>query len=438
MFTIMKTKNILSKHTSKQRRKEERARIQSAEKAIQNALKHHNKVKKVLFPKMVEMIYEDNAPRIYKEHSLGYNIQLLFNAVSGRNNAKRRLVLKNLLLSLYKQRCTKLLRDKSYLDALYQISKYHHAFERDVATWKRNSHNPEKQIKDFIKHCFIKYPVPEFMYHVWLGRNSKYMTWFIDLTRGISVKNLMRVPVKLTKKGAHEFLLAPKQYNVAMALRRAQAKAFGSDDVTAERIASSRLSRNDFRNEVFWETVIRFFANQSMLDFNKMNEIMDYLDDCITNNVTYSIKGRTIVSLTRQSDEWHAAQAAYQSTQAHSLVWTPSLPSSMNFVEGKNEKRKKYRLYELCSSKALLAEGKKMGHCVATYAHSCYANRTRIFTLRALSLKGEETLATIEISPKTGTIVQAKARFNKAISNKAKEIMNDWAIVHGLKVSRWL
>jgi len=435
----MKTKNTTLKHTPKQRRKAERLRNQEAEKAIQNALKQHNKAKKVLFPKMIELLYENSPSKMYEEHSLAYKIELLFNALRNKNDAKRRLVFKNLLLSLYKQRCSKLLRDRNYLDAIFHISRYYHAFEKDIATWKRNSHNAERQLKDIIKHCFIKYPVPDFMYHVWLRHDRTYMTWFIDLARGISVKNLMRIPVTLTKKGAHHFLQAPKNYNIEMALRSAQAMAFGADNVTADRIAHSQLARNDFHKEAFWETVIRFFANQAMLDFNKMNEILDYLEDCITNNDAYSIKGRTIISLTRQSDEWHAAQAVYEATQEQLLVWNPSLSSSMNFVEGKNEKRKKYRLYELCSSKALLAEGKKMGHCVATYAHSCYTNRTRIFTLRAISFsKGEETLATIEISPKTYTIVQAKARFNKTISNKAKEIMNDWAVQHNLKVSRWL
>ena len=55
----MKTKNTTSKHLAKERRKEDQLRKLEAEKAIDNALKKHNKVKKVLFPKMVESIYEN-------------------------------------------------------------------------------------------------------------------------------------------------------------------------------------------------------------------------------------------------------------------------------------------------------------------------------------------------------------------------------------------
>jgi len=435
----METSQLHRKHKSKSRRLKEKLELKAKEEALQKSLKNHNIAKKLLFPTLVETIFEGKERTNYKENTLAYTLENFFNSLSKRKQSRRRDAFKAILNHLYKERCTKLLRDETFLYAIYQIAWFSTVYQRDIADWKRKSHNPEKQLKDIAKHCFVKYKVPAFMYEVWLDTNRKYMSWFIELARGNSVKSLSKVPVKLTKKSAHYFLQAPASYTIEMALRRAQALAHGTDELVAERIAHSSLSRNNFEHEVFWETVIQFFMNQTMLDFNKMGEIIDYLADCIRNNAEYTIKGRTIVSLTRQSDEWHVAQAIHSASMVELFTWNPLLNSSFIMRTKQEKDVKKYRLFELCSSKELIVEGKKMNHCVASYARSCCVKVTSIFTLRCTSfLKGEETLATIEVDTRSKTIVQAKARFNKPISAAAKKIMKDWAAHHDLKIGKWL
>jgi hypothetical protein len=435
----METSQIHRKHISKSRRLKEKLEIKAKEEALQKSLKNHSKAKKVLFPTMVETIYEGKERTQYEQNTLAHILENLFSSLSKKRQAKRRKAFKEILIHLYKQRCAKLLRNEELLYAIYQIAWFSSSNQRAITDWKRKSHNPEKQLKDIAKHCFVKYEVPAFMYEAWLDTNRKYMSWFIELARGNSVKSLSKVPIKLTKKSAHYFLQAPASYTIEMALRRAQALSFGTDELVAERIAHSSLSRNNFEHEDFWETVIQFFMNQTMLDFNKMNEILDYLANCIRNNAEYSIKGRTITSLTRQSDEWHVTEAIHNASMVELFTWKPSLNSSL-IIRAKQEKEtKKYRLFELCSSKELIAEGKKMNHCVASYARSCCVKVTSIFSLRCSSfLKGQETLATIEVDLRSQTIVQAKARFNKPISGSAKKIMNDWAVQHDLKIGKWL
>jgi len=435
----METQHIHRKHTSKSRRLKEKLAAKAKEAAIQESLQKHNKVKKVLFPAMVEKIYEGKERSNYEHHSLAYILESHFTALHKRKHPGRRAAFKEILLHLYKKRCTKLLRNEQYLSVLFQIAWFSLVSVRDIKSWKRNSHNADKQLKSIIKHCFVKYKVPEFMYSVWSDYNRKYISWFIDLAYGQSVKSLSKIPVRLTKKGAHYFLQAPKHYTIEMALRRAQALAFRNDELLAERIACTGLSRNNFYHEAFWETVIQFFMKQTMLDFNKMEEIIDYLSYCIDNDADYSMKGRTITSLTRQSDEWHIEQAVYSASTVEMFTWEPTLSSSY-MVQKKEEKDvKKYRLLELCSSKELIAEGRKMNHCVASYARSCCVKVTSIFSLRCISIsKGQEILATIELDNKSQTIVQAKARFNKPISPAARKIMNDWAAAHDLKIGKWL
>ncbi|WP_298417613.1 PcfJ domain-containing protein [uncultured Kordia sp.] len=435
----METSHIYRKHKSKSRRLKEKLEEKAKEAAIQKSLKAHNKAKKLLFPKLVETIYEGKRHLHFEYNTLAYILDNFFSSLNKKRQSRRRDAFKKILDHLYKQRCTKLLRSQEHLQTIYNIAWFSLSYVKDIESWKRNSHNPEKQLKDLVRHCFAKYEVPTFMYEAWLDNNRKYMMWFIDLGCGLSVRDLSKVPVRLTKKGAHYFLQAPSSYTVEMALRRAQALAFGTDELVAERIACSALSRNNFANESFWETVIQFFMKQAMLDFNKMGEIIDYLSNSILLDPEYSIKGRTITSLTRQSDEWHVQQAIHEVNSKELYTWNPSISSSL-IVRTKEETNvKRYRLFELCSSKELIAEGRRMNHCVASYARSCCVKVTSIFTLRCASfLKGEETLATIEVDLKSQTIVQAKARFNKPIKAAAKKIMKDWATQHDLKIGKWL
>lgn len=435
----METSKIYRKHKSKSTRLKEKLAEKAREKAIQDSLQKHNKAKKLLFPTLVETIYEGKKNHQYEYNTLAYTLNDLFRSLNKKKQASRRKAFKEILNHLYKQRCTKLLRSREYLQIIYHIAWFSLSSVRSVKNWKRTSYNPEKQLKDLIKHCFATYEVPEFMYEAWFDTNHKYMIWFIDLGSGLSVKSLSKVPVRLTKKGAHYFLQAPANYTIEMALRRAQALAFGNDELLAERIAKTSLSRNGFRHEPFWETVIQFFMKQAMLDFNKMSEIIDYLEDTINQNPEYSMKGRTITSLTRQSDEWHVQQAIHEINTRELYTWEPSLNSSFIVEKKKGNEVKKFRLFELCSSKQLIAEGRKMNHCVASYARSCRAKVTSIFSLRCTSfLNGHETLATIEVDIRSQTIVQAKARFNKPISAEAKKIMHDWATHHELKIGKWL
>ncbi|EDP96911.1 PcfJ domain-containing protein [Kordia algicida OT-1] len=435
----METSQIHRKHKSKSRRLKEKLAEKAKEAALQESLQRHNKAKKVLFPALIEKIFEGKERANYEHGSLAYILQNHFNSLNKKKQSRRREAFREILLHLYKKRCTKLLRNEEHLRSIYEIAWFGGNYVKDVTTWKRKSHNAEKQLKDLVKHCFAKYEVPAFMYEAWFDINRKYMSWFIDLGRGQSVKTLSKVPVRLTKKGAHQFLQAPANYTIEMALRRAQALAFGNDELLAERIACTALSRNGFQHESFWETVIQFFMKQTMLDFNKMTEIIDYLSHCIRQNAAYSIKGRTITSLTRQSDEWHTEQAIHRASMVEVFTWKPTLNSSYVIVNRSEKDVKKYRLFELCSSKELIAEGRKMNHCVASYARSCCVKVTSIYSLRCTSFsKGHETLATIEMDIRSQTIVQAKARFNKPISAVAKKIMKDWAAHHDLKIGKWL
>lgn len=426
-----------NKNLSKTERVKTNQEALEKELKIQEALKKSKKAKKVPFQEFIKELYQDGTSGLSNTITFSSMYYFHFNALSKKKFVRKRKHFRDLVLFLYKNKCFRLLQETGYLLIVFNIAVWFDYSKNDYKSWKRKSHNADRQLLSLIRHCFERYEVPKFLYHVWEKSNDTHINWFIELTNGKPVKEL-NMPVQLTKKGAHYFRTAPDGYNVNMAIRWAQSLSYGTDKVIADYLANSFLSRNSFEKEQFWEKVMQFVAKQTMLDPQKLGEVLDYLDDRIDEDETYTIKGRTINSLIRASDAWHV-HINRVSNSFRDLVWKASCIAPLTIIEGKEEKEVMYKLYELRSTKELSVEGKKMNHCVATYARSCHQGNTSIFTLRKRGVFDlEQILATIEVNIPHKMIVQAKARFNKPISNKANEILKKWAVSEGLGMSKWL
>ncbi|MEQ9440624.1 MAG: PcfJ domain-containing protein [Cyclobacteriaceae bacterium] len=347
---------------------------------------------------------------------------------------------REVLIHVQQQKCHKLLQDARYLIALFALSNHASAMVRAIKEWKRPSYSVEKQFISLVSHCFARYEVPLFFYQVWFDeKKSTQQQWFIDIGSGKSIRCARGLPVRMTKKMAHIFLQAPEALTVEEALRWAQARSMGGGDRVAQAIAVSPLSRNEFREEVFWETVIRFFAQQPDEHAARVGEVIDYIAAVYRQNRDFTMKGRTWNALWRQTEAWHE-QLNRERKLGGRYVWERSGIGEREVKKGSRNKTKTYTLVELCSSKELATEGRKMRHCVSSYAHVCFKQRCAIFSLRVYEqgIAEETTLATIEVDLKQRRIVQAKARFNARISATAQQMMEKWATEEGLTISPWL
>ena len=88
-----------------------------------------------------------------------------------------------------------------------------------------------------------------------------------------------------------------------------------------------------------------------------------------------------------------------------------------------------YELRELRNSRDLLQEGKKMKHCVGSYAESCYARKSSIWSMRC---NGERQL-TIEVNKK-GVLLQAYGNCNQDASKRQRKILKKWVKLNNLTV----
>ncbi|MFH2045414.1 MAG: PcfJ domain-containing protein [Pseudomonadota bacterium] len=349
---------------------------------------------------------------------------------------------------------SKLLKDIRHIQGAIELSKKSEQWIRPYANWQAPSHNPDKQFSSFARHLLANYPIPRFMDNAWLKGNELHQKWFIHIGAGKNIRSAENLPIPLTKKIAHYFLLAPENYAIEAAMRWGQIHALAGDKRIVEALLESRII-DDFRDNDFWSSVFRFFIKNPMLDTIHINPIIDYIwnqkyenrvvfvergvaEEVGPEQPNFSMRGRTVNSLLRQVDDWHRQLG--KEIKSGNLQWKKSLFHDFQFIEG-SEKKKNMKIWiikELLSSKELVVEGRQQRHCVATYAHSCHNGKCSIWTMDVQTEEGIEKLLTIELNHPEKIIKQVRGKKNRIPTDKEIEILKRWSVKEHLDVAGYI
>jgi len=201
--------------------------------------------------------------------------------------------------------------------------------------------------------------------------------------------------------------------------------------------------------------VFRFFVTNPMLDTSQYGPIVDYLceqkfisppGEHSPRQPNLSMKGRSPEALLRQVEGWHARLGRIVGTR--SLKWDPHPTiQGMRFFARPPGKRKdtpeaqvEYRVVQLLNAAELGEEGRRMCHCVASYARSCAANHVSIWSIRRLlpERTGYVPLCTIEVRDSARQVVQARTRRNELPTPRAWSMLEQWVRAQGLSISSWV
>jgi hypothetical protein len=322
-------------------------------------------------------------------------------------------------------------------------------WRRAPESWSPPDDNPIPLFSSLAHHLLADYLVPPVMLSSWFrGQSSeirRQQDWFKHLGRGGSLRTA-DLPIRLTRRMAHEFAQAPPQFRVEYALRWAQVRGLGGTDALARALARTHLGRN-FHAEDFWVTVIHFFINNPGLSDRDINSIVDYLAIqkfaprlvTIGDDVHVALepaqpdlrmKGRTASSLLRQVAQWRKQQEEDRSKpRRETLTWARSSLGEYVKVE---EDGTTWTIRELLDSDALVAEGQSMQHCVAGYAGLCHKRTTTIWSLGIESPEGRQRVLTIELNPTTREVVEAKMACNAEPDESSRNHLRRWAEQEGL------
>lgn len=345
----------------------------------------------------------------------------------------------------------------TYLEALALIAAAARDWLRPVESWKPRTHNAFRQFASLLRHLFVKYDgMPGFFDAVWFaGRTPEaaaQRSWYLHVGRGENIRQCA-LPIHYTKKMAHHFMRAPASLTVEQALRWGQVHGLGGDERLAQTIFGTRLT-DDFTHDEFWTSVIRWLIQHPMLDRDQVGPIVDYLHNqrFVPERVfagpagrealrppqpNLTMKGRSPESLLRQVTAWHRVLGRDNTQQVQQ--WKSSGIGGFEFLEGSEARGtlKCWTIRELLSSKALFVEGRRMRHCVATYASSCAGGNCSIWTMEVESLEGRRKAVTIEVS--SGRMIcQVRGRSNRRPTEKERDILRRWAAQEKLSTPSYL
>lgn len=418
----------MSKRDKKIKEKELIA-TQQKEELINNKLKFSKKRFKKFDEVILSLYLEEDLSSFFADCRIA-KVHECFQIFSSKTKAVERAAMKNVFVHLHRQ--SQLFSGEDYIQTVFNMFQFKAYWRKDVFEWKASSKRGAEQVNELADFLFCQYSMPRFMYKAFFEKsNMLFINWFIHIGAGRRIKDLMNVPIPFTQKMGHYFLQGPDKLSIAEALRWAQVKGLNGSDKLAERIAYSWIGTKDYGDEEFWEAFIRVVANGGMFDLDHLTQLIDYVRAMKRENWNYILKGRTLQSLLRQSEEWHERSMEIKGIR----FWTAS-----GLYGYKAEKKMEMvRMEELTGSKLLVEEGRNMKHCVATYAHQCVAGKTAIFSLRKYSFDLLiETMATIEVNLSLRRVMQAKAKLNKKISDEARKHLDEWAKKNELSVNSYL
>jgi hypothetical protein len=277
----------------------------------------------------------------------------------------------------------------------------------------------------------------------------RQQVWWIRLARGASFRDL-NLPLAFARRMEHFTRQSPDHYTVMQALRYGETIALGGSIRLAREIAAGRLGQK-IEHSTFWRTVLLFFVNHPEMDPGWVAPIIDFIqankfagEPIVTARGAghrqapwpdFSIKSRTPASMMRLVREWNADMTS--KNPRDSFSWPASSIQGFRYIEHceEPEHHREWTIRELLTSPELYLEGRALRHCVFTYAPKCRRGETTIWSLRLRTGQQEKRIATIEVNPRKGEIIQTRAKANSYAGERSQEMIRRWAEAAGLHVN---
>lgn len=370
-----------------------------------------------------------------------------------------------------------LLEDRTYIQGLTSLARDHESWIRRPETWCVETGDRGEQFSELARHLFASYDdcPPRFMDRAWLDNNPVHQSWYKHIAGGANIRTAAGLPFVLTRKMAHHFLMAPKDYTVVEALRWGQVYGLGGNRRLVEALRETYLvgtlnrdtaSENFwFLEDDFWVSVIRFFIAHPMLDEAEVPLLVDYIRiqkygdpqrGIEPAHPNFSMKNRTPERLLDQQDAWEEArweearrtqrEAAARRTQREAADRLRKPEARRWQRSGIAEFRltvngRPWYIRELQSTAELKNEGSAMQHCVATYSDSCQKRTKSVWTMEHLTYDADTTLParnkvlTIAVNLPSKLISEARGKRNRLPTKEEKFILSKWAEQEGMRVS---
>jgi hypothetical protein len=371
--------------------------------------------------------------------------QLHQHCVAGRSVAERTRT-RAFLLDLVGRRSV-LLGRPEMAAALGAVGRYYPYRRRPLAEWQPKTKNAHTQLASLLRHLFDQYgDVPEWVVGAWGAPATSHggvdtTRLLLHLGRGESLRSFDGLPASLTKKLEHGMRQAPAGCTYPEAYRYAQLAARGALDWFGV-VLESRLGREPIGpDDEFWLGVLDLFRATPMVDPWQFGPVCDWIyfrrhvgSPAEPAQPGFSVKGRNLAAVLAHTARWH--QQLTQAQRHAGLLGVPlhtawpGLPVP-DFQSPDEDGR--VRITQLRSFGQLLAEGRALHHCVASYVQSCQRGRCGIFSL---TIDGVRAI-TLEVNAQR-VVVQARGRHNRPLAADERHWVGRWLDQAQLVLSKYV
>lgn len=324
---------------------------------------------------------------------------------------------------------------------------------RPPEEWAQGTRNAGRALASLTRHLLARWPVPAVLDDAWTSGEARQRAWWLHVASGQNLRTAEGLPFPLTKRAAHEALLAPEHVGVAGALRWGQVLALGGTTRLARALLGTRLGRTvgeDTASEDFWETVIRWLVGHPLLDPTHLGPIVDFLHAqkfVVPAGATaapqpgLTMRDRQPRALLAQVTAWHQRLARARRWVGRDarvpLTWGRTLALE-DWKHLGPDGRVAHLVVPLLSVDDLIVEGERLEHCVASYAWSCARGTASIWSLRRPEKEGFTPLLTIEVDPRTRRVVQARRKRNAFPDAATTSLLQRWARWARLEIAGWV
>ncbi len=289
--------------------------------------------------------------------------------------------------------------------------------------------------------------------------NLKFVKYLVS---GKNIRKATFLPFPLTKRMAHEF---HDLFDVSSCMRIDESYVHRPLNLLAIPSSTYFLFDNPMvlsfvfglgGNYVLAKEFSRIYSNVTQYDFQKsivefmvrnevdgaenIRRVLGFINHMRhENGSSFSLKGRTLRSLTRDVEAYYVEQQ--RTNDINFMVSNGIMDAKWDGARYNNfekeDEKVDYQLIQLKTAMELVEESRQMNHCVRSYHSKCQRGMCSIWSLRMLDKTKEEQewkpVVTIEVDNKA-RVVQAKARFNYRPETEWLEIIRAWCSKEGLSI----
>jgi len=381
-------------------------------------------------------------------------------------------------LSLVIMKKAKSLNISQYEKPFHKLHRLRYKWTRNPDEWVPKGKSRSKLFRGVCEHLFAKYPMKGFIwsgfmdeagfvnsdlkpqknpnlvdglygdddddelkeYYTHCGRVSDIIT---DVANGASLYKTCKAkgfPVELTKAQCHEFLNSPIDMGFMEALRTVQVRSLGGSRSLLNEWMKLEQGRYlaDKKGEEFNLTMLRFFAQNPMLDNDQIAPLVDYVKYRVREDKDFSMKGRSVAAMLRGMYQWHGdiykfGRVKNNAKYLKSGFKEATYDTSLKDAKG-NTWSETWTFTEVLSSQELFNEGKAMHHCAFSYTWAIERGRTSIWSLSCESDFYSGKMLTIEVNNDAGKIVQKRGKSNRVPTSKEDKVIIRWAEKNNLTI----